>query len=80
MSVARQSLVVPLSISSEELLRLYSGKARHVVAVAENGQTVRFPAGILRKLVTHDGVQGRFQIDFDTDGKFMNITELVSDC
>lgn len=78
MYVARQSLVVALAIPADELLRYYKGSARHVVATAENGQTLQFPANILRDLVTHDGVYGRFRIDFDERGRFREITRLTS--
>ena len=65
-----KSLVLRLAIRKDELLRLYSGDARAVIAVAENGQTVRFPANILREYVDHDGVHGRFRIALAEDGKF----------
>lgn len=68
-----KSLTVMLAISEDEILRLYSGSARDVVAVADNGQTVRFPASILRPFVLHDGVHGRFRISFSDSGKFAAI-------
>lgn len=67
------SVTVQLSLSADEMLKLYSGSARDVVALAENGQTVRFPAAILRPYVTHSGVQGRFRIRFDAAGRFVDI-------
>ena len=69
-------VVVQLAIDSDALLRLYKGSARIVVAVAENGQTVRFPANILREHVSHEGVHGRFRIDYSDNGKFSAMTRL----
>ncbi|ANO52084.1 DUF2835 domain-containing protein [Woeseia oceani] len=71
-------VVVQLAIDSDRLLRLYQGSARVVVAVAENGQTVRFPANILREHVSHDGVHGRFRIEFAANGKFSRMSRLAS--
>ena len=67
------SVTLQLSLSADEMLKLYSGSARDVVARAENGQIVRFPAGILRPFVTHGGVQGRFRIRFDAAGRLVDI-------
>ncbi|MCB1845018.1 MAG: DUF2835 domain-containing protein [Halioglobus sp.] len=71
-----KSLVLRLAIRSDELLCLYNGHARVVATVAESGQTVRFPANILREHVDHDGVHGRFRIDFSETGKFSAMTRL----
>lgn len=69
-------LVVSLSISAEEYLRLYQGTAKVVVARAENGQRIQFPAAILQRFVTHIGINGRFCIEFDGQNKFKSITQL----
>lgn len=74
--VTTNALVVRLAISAKEFQLLYAGKARDVVAVAESGQTVRFPGHILRSHVLHDGVHGRFRIAFDNDGKFLAVEKL----
>lgn len=68
-----KSLVVNLAIEAEEFVRLYKGTARDVVARAANGQTVRFPANILKPFVAHNGVHGRFKITFNVNGKLIAI-------
>ena len=71
-----KSLVVKLAIAPDEFVRLYQGSARDVLARATNGQTVRFPANILRSFVTRDGVRGRFRISFDANGKLVAIDKI----
>ena len=71
-----QSLTLQLAIPAEEFQRLYAGSAKDVVAVADNGQTVRFPAAILRSVVSHEGVYGRFRIWFDSNGSFQSLEQL----
>lgn len=66
-------LIVNLNISSDAYLRHYRGSARDVVATTDDGRSVRFPANILRSVVTHDGVCGSFSIEFDDRGKFVSI-------
>lgn len=56
--------------------RYYAGRARQVAAIDEAGRSVRFPAEILRRHVGHDGVHGRFRIEFDAAGRFSSIERL----
>lgn len=71
------SVVVELAISGDELLRYYNGSARLVSAIASDGRRVQFPASVLQKVVSRDGVYGRFRIDFSQQGKFLSITRLA---
>lgn len=71
-----RSLMVDLAIDAEEFLRFYKGAARTVVVTAVNGQTVRFPANILKPFVAHNGVHGRFEITFSANGKLIAIDKL----
>jgi len=68
-----QRIIVDLNISSDEYLRYYQGDARTVLAYATDGRKVRFPAGVLQRVVTRDGVRGRFAILFNQQGKFEGI-------
>lgn len=70
------TIVVDLSISAEQYQRFYSGQAKLVSAISIDGRRVQFPANILQRAVSHDGVQGRFAITFDRGGKFRSIERL----
>lgn len=72
MPVCRVSLDIP----AEEFVRLYEGSARYVVATDEQGRTVRFTAGHLRRFVTAEGVRGRFEIEYGPDHRFRSIRRL----
>ena len=67
------SVDVTLNIDADEFLRVYQGSARDVVARADDGRTLRFPAAILRRFVTREGIVGRFRIQFDGQGRFVDI-------
>lgn len=69
-------VIVDLTISAEEYLKLYQGVARDVVGYARDGRSVRFPAKILQPYVTHDGIRGSFCISFDKDQKFSSIRKI----
>ena len=68
-----QRIVVELAIAADEYVRMYAGTARDVLASATDGRRVRFPASILRPFVGHDGIHGRFEIIYGTDGRFRRI-------
>ena len=63
----------PLHITSEAYLDFYRGTARHVVARCVNGQTVQFPASLLQKFVTVEGIHGRFVLTCDYNNKCIDL-------
>ncbi len=65
-----------LYLSVDEVLRYYRGEARTVVATLDDGRTVQFPASALPRIVTENGVQGRFQLVFDANHKFQSLRRL----
>ncbi|MEM6641124.1 MAG: DUF2835 domain-containing protein, partial [Pseudomonadota bacterium] len=70
---AMPTVNVTLNIDADAYQRHYRGAVREVIAIADDGQRLRFPANILRDVVTRDGVHGRFVIRFDDTGKFLGI-------
>jgi hypothetical protein len=65
-----------LSISAQEYLRVYRGTARQVVVRGTDGASLSFPAEHLRRFVSHDGVQGRFELKYDASHKFVSLEKL----
>lgn len=71
-----QHIIVDISISPEEWLKLYQGVARDVHVRARDGRTVRFPARILSPFFLREGIHGAFRISFDDNGKFQTVEPL----
>ena len=71
------AILVDLRISKDEYLRWYQGSAHAVYARALDGRSVNFPANILRPFVSHDGIKGRFAIQFDDQMKFKSISRVL---
>ena len=65
-----------LNLSPDEVLRYYRGEAHIAVATLDDGRTVQFPAKALSRVVTEEGVQGRFQLVFDDHHKFHSLRRL----
>ena len=71
-----QQIIVDISISPDEWIKLYQGVATDVRTRARDGRSVRFPARILSRFFLNDGVRGSFRILFDDAGKFTSIERL----
>lgn len=71
-----QQIIVDISISPDEWIKLYQGIATDVHTTARDGRSVRFPARILSRFYLRDGIRGSFRIVFDSAGKFSSIERL----
>ena len=69
-------IIVDISISPDEWVKLYQGVATDVHTTARDGRSVRFPARILSRFYLQNGVRGSFRILFDDSGKFSSIERL----
>ncbi|HED33124.1 MAG TPA: DUF2835 family protein [Gammaproteobacteria bacterium] len=65
-----------LSISAEQYQAYYQGAAKSVRVQTEDGRTLKFPASELQKYVSHEGVQGRFEIIFNDQHKLVKLVRL----
>ena len=68
-----------LSLSAEIYLSYYKGRAQAVVVKAADGRILHIPASVLQRFVTHDGIHGNFEIEFDANNKFVAIRRLQSE-
>ena len=66
-----------LNIAPEEYLAYYSGQARSVSVVAEDGRRIEFPAEHLRAFVHENGIKGKFEICFDQLNRFVSLNKVV---
>lgn len=67
-----------LHIPPDELARFYQGAASSVIARAEDGRNVQFPANALRPFVTRSGVHGRFELELGA-GQRLRALRRISD-
>ncbi len=66
-----------LRISPEAYLDYYRGIARVVVVPTTGGETLQFPARLLRKFVTNGGIEGRFVLLCDANHKCIDLQRVV---
>ena len=71
-----QTVVVHLKISPEEYLKHYQVAGAVVSTQSADGRSVQFPAQLLQRYVTRQGISGSYRISFDDSGKFKAIEQL----
>ncbi len=67
---------VVIELSHDACLAHYEGRVGQVHTRSLDGRKVIFPAEALRRVVTRDGVHGRFRLTFSDAGRFIAIQRL----
>jgi len=65
-----------MRVGRDEAMRYYRGEALAVRVVTESGQSLQFPALHIRRFINQQGINGRFQISFDTNNKLKSIEKI----
>lgn len=71
-----QSIRFYLDISSDVYIAYYKGTAKNVLTNSIDGRSLKFPANILQQFLTHDGIQGLFELRYDSNGKYSDIVRI----
>lgn len=72
-----QTIRLQITIPASDYLAYYRGDADTVVARANDGRVIRFPADVLRPVLTHKGVDGEFLLKIDENDKFVSLTPVA---
>jgi hypothetical protein len=62
-----------LRITADQYLEYYRGTAKHVIVRCTTGKTVQFPASLLQKFVTTEGIHGDFVLQCDDQHKCLGL-------
>ncbi len=71
------SVDIALRISADEFTKRYRVPNAVVIATTGDGRCVRFPASALQRFIAHSGIDGRFRIHFDENGKLQRVERLT---
>lgn len=71
-----REIIFYLNISADEYLRYYRGGVRVVHVRSVDGRRINFPANRLVPFVSHDGVIGRFALQFDDQNRYVAMRRL----
>ena len=65
-----------LGISPDDYAKYYEGVVTEVQVETYSGLILRFPASVLRKYLTHNGIHGAFEMEVDQNDKFVSIRNI----
>ena len=66
-----------LKITPQQYQHYYQGAVKQVIALDSCGATIQFPAALLQRFVTANGVHGRFVLRCDDDYKNSKLTKIA---
>lgn len=72
------SLELDIALSAERLRAVYQGQANRVLLRSRDGRRVSLPAHHLRPFLTHDGVYGSFELEFNSAGELLALRRVVA--
>lgn len=67
------SIRLVLHISPDDYVAYYRGDIKDVVVRSRDGKVVKFPASILRRFVSREGIEGEFEIECGPDNRLRSI-------
>ena len=65
-----------LKLDAQEYLAYYSGQVKSISVLTEDGRRIEFPAEHLRPFVSHRGIEGYFEIEFDEKFKLHKLKRI----
>lgn len=74
--MAEQSYRFRLLLSAEQVLSYYHGHITAVVVQADNGLRVQLDLRHFRRYFQHSGLDGRFELFTDENGKFKALRKI----
>lgn len=71
------TVVLDISLSAEQLQLVYKGQVNRIMAKARDGRRISLPAQPFRAFLTHTGIFGTFEVQFDDAGKLISLNKLA---
>lgn len=70
------SLVLDIALSAERLRVVYQGRANRIQALGRDGRRVSIPSHHFRPFLTHEGIYGSFELQFNEEGELLSLRRL----
>ena len=69
-------VVLSVALPAFKYEAMYAGSARNLVASSLDGRKVQLPLVAFQRFVTHQGINGVFEVEFDDMNKLIGVTQL----
>ena len=75
-SNAIRKMYFSIDISHDQYLLYYQGAVNNIIVTSTEGARIQFPAKFMQKFVTHSGIKGHFEIQFDESNKLVSLNQI----
>ncbi|PYF83233.1 uncharacterized protein DUF2835 [Marinomonas alcarazii] len=69
-------LVLNVALPAFKYEAMYAGSAKNLVANCLDGRKVQLPLSAFQRFVTHEGIYGFFEVEFDDRNKLIGVTKI----
>jgi hypothetical protein len=69
-------VVLNVALPAFKYEAMYAGAAKNLVASSLDGRKVQLPLVAFQRFVTHQGINGLFEVEFDDMNKLIGVTRL----
>ncbi|ETX09766.1 topoisomerase II [Marinomonas ushuaiensis DSM 15871] len=69
-------VVLSVALPAFKYEAMYAGSAKNLVASSLDGRKVQLPLTAFQRFVTHQGINGVFEVEFDDMNKLIGVTQL----
>lgn len=66
-------IVLNVALSALKYEAMYTGLAKNLVASSVDGRKVQLPLSAFQRFVTHQGIHGFFEVEFDDSNKLISV-------
>ena len=69
-------VVLNVALPAFKYEAMYAGSAKNLVASSLDGRKVQLPLSAFQCFVTHQGIYGVFEVEFDDMNKLIGVTQI----
>jgi len=69
-------VVLNVALPAFKYEAMYAGSAKDLVASSLDGRKVQLPLSAFQRFVTHQGIHGVFEVEFDDTNKLVGVTQI----
>ncbi|NVK74290.1 DUF2835 domain-containing protein [Marinomonas sp. CT5] len=69
-------IVLNVALPASKYEAMYSGAAKNLVASSLDGRKVQLPLSAFQRFLTHQGIYGFFEVEFDDTNKLVGVTQI----
>ncbi|MFT2109623.1 DUF2835 family protein [Marinomonas sp. 2405UD68-3] len=69
-------IVLDVSVSAFKFKEMYRGTVKNLMAKSRDGRNVQLPLQVFKSFVTHQGLYGTYEVEFDDKNKLVGVKKI----